>query len=253
MVCGGCLDGFLVARGEGAQGVLDAVAELAEDLFRHIERVLRDEIDADALGADQADDLLDLVGQRLRRIGKEQVGFVEEENELGLVEVAGFGQLLEQFGQQPEQEGGVQGRGVDQLVGGEDVDDAAAVFVDFHQVVDVQHRFAEEDVAALLFERQQAALDGADRGGGDVAVFGGEILGVVADVLDHGAQVLEVEQQEALVVGDLEDQLQHAGLRVVEVEQAGEQQRPHVGHRGADRHAALAEDVPEGDRVGVGQ
>jgi hypothetical protein len=113
IVCGGRLDGFLVARGEGAQGVLDAVAELAEDLFRHIQRVLRDEIDADALGADQADDLLDLVGQRLRRIGKQQVGFVEEENELGLVEVAGFRQLLEQFGEQPEQEGRVERRGVD--------------------------------------------------------------------------------------------------------------------------------------------
>ena len=56
------------------------------------------------------------------------------------------------------------------------------------------------------FERQQAALDGADAGGGDVAVFGGEVLGVVADMLQHGAQVLEVEQQQAAVVGDLEHQ-----------------------------------------------
>jgi hypothetical protein len=71
-------------------------------------------------------------------------------------------------------------------------------------------------------------------------------------VLDHGAQVLEVEQQQALVVGDLEHQLQHAALGFVQVEQAGEEQRAHVGHRRADRHAALAEDIPEGDRVGVG-
>jgi hypothetical protein len=160
--------------------------------------------------------------------------------------------LLEQFGEQPEQEGGVERRGVDQLFGSQHVDDAAAVGVDLHQVGDVEHRFAEELVAALLFERQQAALDGADGGGGDVAVFGGEVLGVVADVLDHGAQVLEVEQEQALVVGDLEDQLQHAGLGVVQVEQAGEQQRPHVGDGGAHRHAVFAEDVPEGDGVGVG-
>jgi hypothetical protein len=72
-----------------------------------------------------------------------------------------------------------------------------------------------------------------------------KVLGVLADVLDHGAQILEVEQQQALVVGDLEHQLQHAGLGVVEVEQAGEQQRPHVGNRRAHRMALLAENVPE--------
>ena len=179
------------------------------------------------------------------------MGLVEEEDELGFVEVAGFRQLLEQFGEQPEQEGRVERRRLNQFFGGEHVDDAAAVAIDLHQVVDVEHRLAEEDVAALLFQRQQAALDGTDRRRGDVAILGGEVLGVVADVLDHGAQVLEVEQQQALVVGDLEHQLQHAGLRVVEVEQAGEQQRAHVGNRRAHRNAVLAEDVPEGDRIGI--
>ena len=41
-------------------------------------------------------------------------------------------------------------------------------------------------------------------------------LGVVAHVLQHGAQVLQVQQQHAVVVGDLEHQLQHAGLGFVE-------------------------------------
>ena len=40
----------------------------------------------------------------------------------------------------------------------------------------------------------------------DVAVLGRELLGVVADVLQHRAQVLQVEQQQAVVVGDLEDE-----------------------------------------------
>jgi hypothetical protein len=35
-------------------------------------------------------------------------------------------------------------------------------------------------------------------------------LGVVAHVLQHGAQVLHVQQQQAVVVGDLEHQVQHA-------------------------------------------
>ena len=40
----------------------------------------------------------------------------------------------------------------------------------------------------------------------DVAVLGRELRRVVADVLQHRAQVLQVEQQQAVVVGDLEDE-----------------------------------------------
>ena len=69
-------------------------------------------------------------------------------------------------------------------------------------------------------------------------------------MLKHRAQVLQVEQQQAVVVGDLEDDVQHAGLRFVEVEHAAEQQRAHVGHRGAHRVALLAEHVPQRDRAG---
>jgi hypothetical protein len=68
--------------------------------------------------------------------------------------------------------------------------------------------------------------------------------GVVAHVLQHGAQVLQVQQQQAVVVGDLEHQVQHAGLGLVEVQHAAQQQRAHVGDRGAHRVALLAETRP---------
>lgn len=45
---GGGFDGFLVAGGEGAKGVLIAVAELAEDAVGDIQRILGDEVNADA-------------------------------------------------------------------------------------------------------------------------------------------------------------------------------------------------------------
>lgn len=45
--CGG-FDGFLVAGGECAEGVLVAVAELPEDAVGDIEGVLSDEVNADA-------------------------------------------------------------------------------------------------------------------------------------------------------------------------------------------------------------
>ena len=64
------LDGLLVLRTEGPQSVLDPVAELAEDVFRDVQRTLGDEIDADALGADQAHHLLDFLQQSLGRVGE---------------------------------------------------------------------------------------------------------------------------------------------------------------------------------------
>ena len=47
-------------------------------------------------------DLLDAVQQRLGRVVKQQMRFVEEKHQLWLVEVANLGQLLEQFGQKPQ-------------------------------------------------------------------------------------------------------------------------------------------------------
>ena len=71
----------------------------------------------------------------------------------------------------------------------------------------------------------------------------------LADVLQHRPQILEVEEQQAAVVGDLEDEREHAGLRVVQVEEAPQEQRPHVRDRRAHRMTLLAVDVPEGDRT----
>src|SRR5829696_3603859 len=58
-----------------------------------------------ALGADQADRPLDLVDERLGGAVEQQVGLVEEEHQLGPVEVADLGEGLEQLGQQPHHEG----------------------------------------------------------------------------------------------------------------------------------------------------
>src|SRR6185436_19826353 len=99
---------------------------------------------------------------RLRRIGEEQMRLVEEEAELGLGQVADFGKLLEQLGQEPQQKGGVEPRLLHQLVGGQDIDAAAAVAVGADEVLQLQGGFAEEFGAALVLQHQQLALDGTD-------------------------------------------------------------------------------------------
>jgi DNA polymerase III subunit delta' len=98
-------------------------------------------------------------------------------------------------------------------------------------------------------ELEQAALDGADRGAGDVAVLGLELRRVVADVLQHRPQVLQVEQKQAPVVGDLEHQAKHALLYVVQAKHATKQQRPHVRDGRTHRKAQVSVDVPELDRA----
>jgi hypothetical protein len=127
---------LLVARRKRAQRVLHPVAELGQNLVRHVERVLRNEIDADAFRANEPHHLLDLVEQGFRRIVEQKVGLVEEEHELRLVEVADFRELLEQLREQPQEERGVKLRVLHQLVGRKNVDDAAPVAVLLHQVVE---------------------------------------------------------------------------------------------------------------------
>src|SRR5205085_9759936 len=117
-----------------------------------------------SLGTHQTHDELDALDQHLGRFIEQQVGLVEEEHQLGLVRVADLRQPLEQLGQHPQQEGRIKARRVEQLVRGEDVDDAASFFVGLQEVVDVEHGLAEEFSAALRLDLQQAALDDADAG-----------------------------------------------------------------------------------------
>lgn len=130
--------------------MLDPVAQLPGDLVGHVDRILGDEIDADALGPDQPHDALDRVDQGRRGLVEQQMGLVEEEDQLGLVGVADLGKLLEQFGQQPEQEGGIELGARHQLVGGQDVDHPAPRIVGGDQVAQFERGFAEEMLAPCV-------------------------------------------------------------------------------------------------------
>ena len=90
------------------------------------------------------------------------MGLVEEKHQLRLLRIADLRQLLEQLGKQPQQEGRVELRLLHELVGGKNIDVAAAVFVAAHQIFEVEGRLAEEFLGALLLDGEQAALDGAD-------------------------------------------------------------------------------------------
>jgi hypothetical protein len=97
---------------------------------------------------------------RCRRAGRgvveQQMRLVEDEHELGPVQVAHFGQRLEQLREEPEQEARVKARFQDELVGGQDVDDPAPAQIRSEQIGQLQGRLAEKGLATLALEREQA-------------------------------------------------------------------------------------------------
>src|SRR4029077_8660027 len=106
--------------------------------------------------------LLDLIQQRLRRVGEQKMRLVEEEAELGFGLVADLGQLLEQLREEPQEKRGIEARIGHQLIGGENIDEAAAIAVGTDEVLQCQRRLAEKLVFALVLQHQQLALYGAD-------------------------------------------------------------------------------------------
>ncbi len=225
--------------------MLDPVPQLSGDLFGDVDRILGHEEHADTLRSHQPHDLFDLVHQRPRRIIEQQMRLVEEEDELRPVGIAHFGQRLEQFGEQPQQEGRIKLGRAHQPVRCEDVDPAAPFAVHAHEIGDFEGRLAEKQVRALAFESEQLALDRPDALARNIAVSEFQLRRILAHREEDAAQIAEIEQQKAIIVGPLEGDRKYAFLGVVEIEQSRQQQRAHLGNRGADRVALLSEQVPQ--------
>ncbi|GCL91567.1 hypothetical protein ExPCM15_01760 [Escherichia coli] len=104
---------------------------------------------------------------------------------------------------------------------------------------------------ALLFQRQQPALDGTNRCTTDITVLILEGFGVIADVLGNCPQIFKVEQQQSLIVSNAENDIQHARLHIVEIQQSCQQQRPQIRNRRPHRMAFLAKDIPHHHRISM--
>ena len=207
----GGLDRFLIARREGAQRVLHPVPELAQHNIRNIERILADEINADAFRSDQPDHLFDFLANACLDVGEEQMRFVEEENQLRFFRIADFRQRLEQLRKHPEQKRRVNFRRLlHQLFRRQDIDHSATAAVGLDQIIEVERRLAEKFVGALRFKREQVALDRSRACRRDVPVLRFELVGIVGHVLQHRAQIFQIEQKQPGFVGDLEDHVQNA-------------------------------------------
>jgi hypothetical protein len=162
---------FLIAWGKGAECVLHAVAELPEHLLRDIEGILSHEVNAHAFRADEPHDLLDLLRERAGDIGEEQVRLIKKEDELWLIEITDFRELLEKLAEQPEQQGRINARVFHELLRGEQIDHPAAGLVRLQEIFEVQRGLAEEPVAPCCSSARSWRWIAADTCAGDIAVL----------------------------------------------------------------------------------
>ena len=230
--------------------MLDAVAQLAQNILGDISGVLRDEINPDPFGADQPRHLLHLVDQRFRRAVKQQMRLIEKENKTRFVRITDLGQGLEELGQKPQQEGRIKLGRAHQLVGGQDVHLPPPVRIHMKHIFQIKRGLPKERRGALIFQHQQAALDRPDGVRGHKAITQRQCLGVLAHKDQQRLQVLQVQQRQSFLIRHAECDVENPFLRLGQFQQTRQQQRAHFRDRGANGVALLAIKIPEGHGEG---
>ena len=190
--------------------MLNARAKLSKNLVGDVGGGLGDKHNAHALGTDQTNRLHNRLQELLGGVGEEQVGLVEEEDQLGLIRIAHFGQRLEKLSQEPHEEGREQcalAAQVGQLKGG---NNATTVCGHAHKVGNIKGGFTEENIAARGLQSSQFTQNHASGRRGDPADSLEFFLAfvVIRQVVNDRAQVLQVNQRELLAIRPVEDQLQ---------------------------------------------
>jgi hypothetical protein len=162
----GHFDRFLIAGGKCAQRMLDAVAKLSQHDVGNILRTLRHEVHADALGTNQANDLLDLLDERRRGVVEHEVRFVEEEDE------SAFGRRL---GQALVELDNIQSRKLEYSFGDRISSSADSTLIIPRPLPSVCRRSSTSSMGSpkrrchLLLNLQEPALNRTDRRRRDVA------------------------------------------------------------------------------------
>ena len=228
--------------------MLHAISQLTQDVHRNVGGTLSHKVNTHALASDEPHHLLDFIDHCLRCVLKEHVRLIKEEDELGTFHVAHFGQGGVELRHEPQQESAVEFGAHHQFVGRQHAHYAFAA-ITLQQIHDVERRLSEKLVAALVFQPQNGTLDSSHGGRGDSAILCGVFLGMLAHIVQQRAQVLQVVEQPSVVVGNVESDGEHAGLSLIQLEQACQQVGPHLRHRGAHGVPLLAIDIIESNRA----
>lgn len=119
------------------------------------------------------------------------------------------------------------------------IDITASVICHCQPVPDVQCRLAEKHIAALLFQAQQSPLDRADTLSRHIAIGSFELSRIITDVLHHRTQILQIQQQQSLIIGNLKNNRHDTALRSIQLQKPTQQIRPHLGNSRPNRMTFL--------------
>ena len=161
-----------------------------------------DKINANTFGAHEFDHLLHLIDKALGGVFKQQMGFIEEEDEAGLVDIAGFGKGFEDFGEEPQEEGGIKLWRVHELGSIQHIHKPTPIARGSQEIMDVEGGFTKKVFGTLFIQHHQRALDGAERDSGDIAIIGSDFAATIRQFRKHGAQVFEIEKGKPLLIGN---------------------------------------------------
>ena len=139
--------------------VLNAITELAEHIIRNIRRVLQKQQTPTPFERISLITCSNLIQQYLRSSLNSRC-FVEE-NTVWLLQIARFRQLFIQLWNHPQRAGGVQFRHL--IASRRGIIITPLPLASVRIVFDIQHQLTKEVCCALLFQRQQPALDGTNR------------------------------------------------------------------------------------------
>ena len=127
---------------------------------------------------------------------------------------------LEQLREKPQKECGIESSVVDQALAVQDIDHAFSAFCS-QPVADIETGFPEECLTAVYLQSDNRAKDRGNGCGTHLAVHSFIILAVIIHMIEHGLEILEIDQKKSIVVSDLKNDRKNIGLQLIKFEDAG--------------------------------
>src|SRR5690606_21783059 len=160
-------------------------------------------------------------------IVEEKVRFINKHDEFWLLDIAGFRKDCINLCQQLQHKGGIELGSVLQISKPEYTDDTTAIRRLSHEVLNIERRFTEKGLCALLLQFNDLSDDCTGGRCADLAVFCLKCsLAVSGDILKHLLQVIEIEEGKFVVVAKLEYHGHDTLLGFIEIEHFGKEHRP---------------------------
>ena len=143
---------------------------------------------------------------------------VEEEDKLWLFRVPRLRQCFEELRKQVEHEGRVEPRVLHDPRRVQDSDESSPIAVRPKKIPDINGRFSKETISSRIFQCHHGAENRVQARLRHIAVFSGILCGILPDILEHGAEVLGVEEKKLLLIRNPEYDRKDIRLKIRELE-----------------------------------